>query len=519
MLLAALVDLTLILAWLRSLLVEFRTGTRTPVVRRVGVLLLAEVVLSGGAVLLATHSLYLGAGNMAYGQAALTVLRNVWQVDFLVLPVLIWSAFGPFIPVALAALAVIWAAHRVQHGPRADQHRDDMQIGLAILVVTFGFWFWIYGSGGATQVRYFAPFLYVAIICAVGPFMRTLQFVGQRSRSGVTFLMGLAVLNTTLILVVPHPARMWQRLAGVDVVAGSHPASLDQAKFVIDHTPPDSENIQVYSIDGGLQDAMFEGQFDMQQLKSTGPSYAVVRPMDWQHLPTFRTTDIVSANYILFGKDRDPKDAIALARDPFVQEESIFHDWAASLTAADGIEVISREPGSGLLQITDRAKLRHSLETLVNEHHWRAVFYDANPRTWWTDSEVDEALGKATAKELGIRFGDQFEMKGLALRRIGDDATVEAWVRPMNPSVRGDWTLYVHWLDQNGQLLQASDIHIGRPDAPPADAPNWYLHQAYKLPAGATQLGFGIYRGAVKLHADKGERDWSDTRVRMAIPK
>jgi hypothetical protein len=384
MLLAFLADLTVTIGWLYVILREWKDRpSRLILLRRGAVLASIQILISGGALLAALRSNYLGARNMSYGNAVIEVMRAELKIDLASLPPLIQSGMGIFIPVWLLGVILCWVLVRAKatSSPSKAGRAEEMQLVLGSIVLIVGVWFWILGSGGATQIRYFIPFFYLALMWALGPLFRASYEVPLIATRLLQLIMVLGIVNISLLVALPHPSRQWQFASGVDVTSGTQSPALGQANWILANAPPGQETIGVYSLLIGVGDAMFQSQFSIRQVQNPHPRFLMRRAIDWLRPSAFRLKEIVSADYILF----DPSFPEAGAPGPeianvstFAEEEWVFGRWAKTLNPDDGVELISAEKGSTLLKVVDRARLRASLERLLGKHQWRQVFLEQN---------------------------------------------------------------------------------------------------------------------------------------------
>ncbi len=496
---------------------------RRQVLRRFVALVLVQALFLGWAVRLATHSLYLGPVNMMYGNAAIDVMRAELKIDLSALLALLHSGLGPFIPVWTVGLSLLWIYSRLKERGRSAERwaLDDILVVLAAVILIIGAWFWLVASGGQTQIRYFAPFLFVALICAICPFIESLARSARPIRWVVSLLMVGSVANTTLLLALPSPSLAWQLASGVNVMSGTRPPSIPQAQFVLAHAAANVDSVPVYSMTQSVGDAMFESTFGLYSLKASKPRFFVRRPIDWQRPSTFRVDEIVTSDYILF----DPREPQATSGTmptsvtDFSQEQAVFLDWANGLKTDDGVEIASAQANSTLLRVVDRTKLRDSLEKLVQSHQWRDLFLAGNTRKWWSEEQVEEALVHTPAQIESVDFADKFEVRAATIVQLPDNTTeLRMWLRPTTKLNDDNWAVLVHLIDATGEAVGNRDLALETIDASPPGKPYSYVHIKFVPPKSTAKIAIGIYRGQTVLPADKGERDWGGKRVLLTLP-
>ena len=493
--LAALVGALTSLGWIWMILKHPRAARRREWQRFAGHVGL-QIVLLGGSVLVATHSQYLGPANMAYGQDAIVVMRAELGVPFDVLMNLVRTSLGPFI-LTWCALVVCIVGYTIVRRRLDTLPQDAFLLLAALATLLIGIWFWLYGSAAPTQLRYFLPFLCVTLIFAVGPLSRLLVEVPRAIRWCLALVMLASILNISLLLALPNPSLEWQLLTGVNVAAGTRPPSIEQAKALIAATPPTTGSVAVYSLTGGLADAMFESIFDLHRLASTKPDFRVRRPIDWQRPSAYRIEEIASSDYLLFdtqAPDVDGKTASADV-DDYYKERIAFVRWAEHLTSQDGIEVFAKVPHSTLLKVTDIQALRASLEALVKAHQWRDVFIAANRPVWWSEDDVKAALKGRPLSDSVIHFEGLYEIIGARIEPASGAAVrLRFWVRRTAPGTETGWAAMVHLDGPDGKLLVQHDSAL--PSYPsPTDRPYLAMEATFVPPAGASDVAIGIYRG------------------------
>lgn len=525
-LLAALVDLALVAGWGIGVARSLRSPkARSQAFIRIATLILAVLFFSGGAVLLARHSRYLGPENMAAGIASLDILRAEYAIQLSELFPLLQSGVGPFILVWLLASVLVLALNSL-YGKSARETPEPgvtFELGVALLVMLIGIWFWIFGSGGFTQIRYFLPFLFTSLIWALTSLRNTLVKAPGVVNWIFAVLMSAGILNVALLFAVPNPSQAWQRLSGVDLTAGSYPPGLDQAKLVVASTPASAKRVQVYSLNQGVNDAMFESILDAQSFESATPQFHVQRPIDWLRPSTFRIEEIIGSDYIVFNPSYCSRPELAAATNEvatFNDEEVAFCRWGSGLKLEDGIEELSSEPESRLLKVVNQDSLRRSIRTFAQAHRWRSVFIDENPPPWWSEAQIVAALAPSATVVRTVRFGQEFELGAVELERIRPDKlTLNVWLKATSDPVRDDWKLIVHVLNDKGTLIANHDAPLGVWPAGPQELPYRYIRLTFIVPKEATGIAFGIYRDRSLLLADRGTRDWGGGRLILALPE
>lgn len=349
----------------------------------------AIVNLLGGGVIIAAPMLvillvsletsYLSASNLAFGQAAMGIMKTELILPYDLLFSLIHYNFGDaflawFILVILMIISAgfIPAARRGGAGIAPVYAAALCAVPLAI----FGAWFWIVASGGVNQMRYGMPFFMMAAVMLVPALCSAWEALPRWMAAPLVLIMLAAPVNLALLLLLPDPSIAWQKFAGVDVTPP--PPTGMTAEFNALVSLPRTKPESVYSITLSLADAVGQSIFLRQHLMQPDSDGLVIRrPIDWARPSTYRIADIAAAAYILvipFKPGWSPPANIGTLD----MEENAMLIWANNLTPNDGTQLIYNSSDMILYRITDPAKLTASLLALVSRHTWRPVFTAAN---------------------------------------------------------------------------------------------------------------------------------------------
>jgi hypothetical protein len=148
---------------------------------------------------------------------------------------------------------------------------------------------------------------------------------------------------------------------------------------------------------------------------------------------------------------------------------------------------------------------------------------DANRGFVW-HSEADLARDIAIHPPLleNIQFSDLFELRSLSVRREGDVTWISLWWQPLCPTDDKDWQLFVHVIDETGNILQNNGWKLHFIDADRATDRTIRLSEgSIIVPLGARRIAVGFFRGdhaEEVLQANAGERDWGGRRVIASLP-
>jgi hypothetical protein len=335
--------------------------------------------------------------------------------------------------------------------------------------------------------------------------------------SGAILVIVAIPLNLALLLVQAHPPREWQRATGFALDLGSTFTALADFQRFIEEPRPAATTI--YSFDTDEADQIMDSLAGQHRLfhPDLEPVY-LYRPIDWQRPTTFRIDEMVSSDFFLFRpRLSGPVPSSGLS---FPDEMELFQWWASQLGSRDGVEIRMDFPSSRLLRIVDRSRLRQSLLRMVSAHSWRPTFNDANASSlWFSKADVDMDRANSAVLLQDIRFGDLFELVGLLSEANGEGVRLKLWWRPLRGSFGDEWAFFVHEIDADGKVVQASELKIRPlgPDPPPQR--NLRLAVVELILRGQSRrLAVGFYRNDEMLHANSGSGDWDGRRVLVSLP-
>ena len=211
--------------------------------------------------------------------------------------------------------------------------------------------------------------------------------------------------------------------------------------------------------------------------------------------------------------------------------------WAKE-SVPDSI-VLRRRPGG------DRAvpftRMRHALV-------W--------PRRWWLASEVlfsvllamlivyvasnplslrlmdqndaEQLISRSVSEARGVRFGDQFALLGLEMKRTAMGLTLELGWQSLADQ-RLEWRVLVHLVDGAGSILSQADYQLDTARSNVRAGTMWRdvielplfreVHGSRENLDGASALAIGLYQSEGALVADRGPRDWNGHRLVLPLPR
>ena len=342
----------------------------------------------------------------------------------------------------------------------------------------------------------------------------------------VSMLMVAPTINTALLLLQRDPSPGWQKWTGVNLSPAKTGAVTAQALSVLRKVQQDQVSATLYSMSMGLADATFDAAFQIAHLESPEkPVLTIRRPLDWRRPTAFRINEMLNADYWLFAPVHDSVAAKAALKmssiDTLHEETALFEAWATQLHESDGVAIVSDTPQSRVLRITGPDRLERAVETLIKDRRWRSVFTDANPRQSWSENDLTDELSRHPAALQHVRFGDRFELRAVSVSKTGDETTLRVWWRPAQTLKEHDWVLFIHSINDKGQIIVNDAIPLPARYPPPRDPTlRFELFVLGRAPLDrSTRIALGFYRpDGSKPMADRGERDWNGTRVILSKP-
>jgi hypothetical protein len=520
--------------WLGMAALRVRLVWQLPEERRSAITSLVQGAIIFGLTYLvvlvaAFSSNYLSRQNLAFGNAAIVIMQTELLVSWHAIRSMIHGALGyPFVAWALLAALLIG---RYLRRKAADSLAwpKPMLVGLIIascLVFIFGVWFWIFGLGGISQIRYFVPFLLMAAILAVPAIVQALQGMHRWEMLVLSLLMAVPVVNMDMLLVQSHPSTAWQKWSGVNMTSNARDPVVTQAHEFVAGIKREGRNVDLYSFPLNVTDANFQSVIDYSKIAAPPvPAVLIGRPVDWQRPSTYRLAEMLSADYWLFEPVHDQrvlKETLAkLSVEGLDQERELFQAWATKLTTSDGVELVSETSVARVLRITDPERLESALNALVAAHLWRNTFTTANPPTRFSEKDLDDVLALNPPAIENVIFSDRIELRALSTSRADNNTTVRIWWRPLRALQERDWALFVHSIDETGKIVLANHLPLSILAVRPDDKKFRFGMITFRNAPGSElhRLAIGFVRpNTPLLVADKGTRDWNNTRVIVHLP-
>jgi hypothetical protein len=358
---------------------------RTSVGRRLlsGLLLIGAIDASVMAASLSSK--YLSHQSMAWGEAAIAVVRTELRAPISALLTIAHQGpgYGFLLWTVFAVLIIACGSMRTsaKAAPWPSTALAVAALVAAIVALAAGLWFWL-DIGGGVIIRYGMPFFMMAAVWTIPPLLHQWRSAPRLLTAGMTIVMLAATINLALLLAQRDPPAAWQDGTGVSLSAGSSFGPMPQFQRFVD--APRARPTLVYSLQSDEADRILTTMIYVQQMSHPElPALGIARPRDWVRPTTYHLDEMTASDYLLFHPQLDPgarETALGVVVVPsFAAEQAAFIAWATELTPTDGVDVVVDTPEARIIRIRDRASFRAALLRLVSRHRWRATFIDANP--------------------------------------------------------------------------------------------------------------------------------------------
>jgi hypothetical protein len=342
------------------------------------------IVLGGTISWMCLHSKYLSPEVVSFYKQATSILQSEQArlFTFQFVKFVINSLFGPQF---LIVVIVIMLIYRAKFNAIRFQVPDWVFFTASLLFLFVGGWFWIFASG-VSQLRYFYPFALMFIIPLV--FISFRNFVAMYFALPRFFLWSLCIvsllpaLNIVLLLSVKNPNGQWQNVSGVSMNVRSTGAGVEIAKNLQKEINLTNESPQVYSISYSSEITSFSCYGWYQNIIDPELPYFTVRlPIDWQRPTTYRISEIIEADYIIFQpliKSEQERILHLKKINSLSDEEQVFDAFLSSLSPENGLLTKFENQECRLSKITDKEKLKEVFDIFIKSKSWRPVFIKEN---------------------------------------------------------------------------------------------------------------------------------------------
>ncbi len=518
------------LVWFAISALRGRVDWKNPAKRRDALRFVAigaavYAVAAVGILVVALRSRYLSAENFDFGAGAILLMRSeeilTWPVFLTIVNIGVGFPFVAWM-VATAFLIVVYVRRAIPDAEAACGGREGAWLGAAALaVIAFGMWFWLYGSGGVTQIRYFVPFALMGAIIALPALQRSLVHAPAIVWNGLFVLLLLPGVNLILILAVPHASLRWQMASGVHIAVGEAGSVNTQVNAFVDQVVVEGHDATVYLASLDSVQASFQAVVDYSRhVQPRGIRISLRVPGDNVRPTAYRFQEMADSDFwvIVPVKPAIARQVLDKASIENIDEErALILAWAARLTADDGVEIVSESPAARILRVTDHAALERAFGKLYAAHRWRPVFVAANLPNRLTNDMLAAAVVGSDPQLHEVRFGDRFLVRAVDAVRVGGETTLRVWWQPLATMTEQDWVLFVHSIDASGRVVadQYVPLQYNRVQSAEGDRILLLTCKVRSPSANADgRLAIGILRSnEVPLQADRGPRDWNGIRL------
>ncbi|MCK5539434.1 MAG: hypothetical protein KAI69_00785, partial [Deltaproteobacteria bacterium] len=473
-------------------------------------------------------SQYLSSENFLFAKQALVIMKDELAIDFSQIPLLLHVSMGEAIFFWIIGVIVLFVF--ICYSSRDLSKRIFFKMS-GFLVLAFIFWaggmfFWLVVQAGGNQMRYFHPFFLMGLICLVP----LAVYVWSRSDKWIRLVLVLICIlpagNMAFLLMQKHPSLSWQKATGVSLLVGTNDEVVKQAYSFLETVQQRKFNAMIYSFSTELPVAIFEsvGMYEG-VVNPNSPTFSILRPVDWVRGFVIRVDDLLSSDYICFEPLKDDEFYVAMELkqiQSFKDENRVFRAWLSMLTVKDGIEIVS-DGSVRLLEITDLTLFEYLIEQFISSRTWRSEFKEANPRRWWSDSEVSSYIlsNKSVAKE--IEFGDLYRLHVMTISCLGEKIKIEFWWEALRDDDKSwERRMFFHFIDSEAKIRSQQSVSLDG-YKPPSPQRRWRYGAVEfdpSIDAEISALAFGVWHPDRKvglLTADKGVRDWNDRRVLIPL--
>lgn len=469
-------------------------------------------------------SKYLSPANLGYAKQALVLMKEVLAIPLSYIPTLVHPSIGEVLIIWTLVIIILYGCNPYCRSEVDDHVRSPKTLGLlmmAALVWAGGVWYWLVVQAGGSQIRYFFPFALIGFIYLVPMAIQVWQHAKAWARTMILLICILPAVNMACLLIQRNPPVPWQKITGVNISVGTSREEEVQAHVFLKKVRKDGRNANVYSFQSGLAAAIFAsvGSYEA-TIRPDYPTFITRGQIDWTKGFVTRVSDLLSADYVLFRPVEEEAERQRLMHietiGSFGIENQVFQAWLSGLTEKNGVRVVS-ETRVRLLEIIDGAQFERDAEQFVSTRSWHADFNKANPRRYWSASEVSSYI--KTPLEEEIQFGDLYKLHTLMIRRETEGLKVEIWWEELKHDENNNQRImFFHLIDAQGNMIHNQQIGLGGYKNVNPNRRWHYDSTTFALPIDpkVKALGFGVYHPDSRignLAADKGTRDSSGRRV------
>ncbi len=489
-------------------------------------------IINGIVLVVSLKTHYLGLRSLAVGAQNVAIMRAELGEYLSQIPNLLQSAYGFVLPAGLFLILILALRHPRRLVLNGEDKRDYAAIHLllaAILCAGIGVWFWLFGSGGVTQVRYLAPFALMSLVLVTPLLLRIIDRLKTAGTVVYRIVCIAPVLNMGLLLIQDNPLPAWQHLTGVNLSVRKSSSVVKQAHDLMDIARVENRSFQIYTLKHDIDDAVFTAVAGYRALiEASLPTFHMQRPIDWIRPTAIRIAEILQSDYVLFDPVFDSSSRNELLKQnpvlSFDAEFRLFAAWFTDLSIDKGIEIFADSPTYRLVRIVDRRKLKAGLDDLRRAHSWREAFINENLDTWWSKDQLAEFVRNRNISTTQIHFRDQFCIHAIAADWISGGVYVKlnVWWEKLQEPDGTPWLLKIDAVNDRGDALVSKQIELSQ-----EKPENNYRTVRFDTLQFAVPRARGIHRIAIgicrynpvdeQLDADAGSRDRDNHRVLIPI--
>ena len=531
------------MSWLLTVLLTLKAvwlerQRRKVVLQFLGSGLALFVVIFGSTLYSSFSSRYLSTENITGGaQAVRLLVEDRGNITPHLLNYMIQTSFGYPLLLGVIAVGVLSVARWRSSALPTGWSKPLLagQANAALCCFSIGAWFWLVKTGG-TQVRYFFPFALMGLVCLVPFALWIFNTLSTTARICLWILLVIPAINLALLLVLPEPPSLWQKLTGINLASGTLRQEVQLAEAMVGEARRQGKHLVLYAVSfggsvatgGSVPAGVLESTIFWESvLHPADPGISIQRPVDWVRHNTFRFEEIFQADYILFEPVRDPvtQGEILAQRsiNTFEQESGLVQAWFSRADKEDGVAAVSTTSNLRLLKVVDSAKLEKALAVLEHQYTWRPEFREANPKLWWKEQELAEFEKLHKPQVMNVRFGDTIKLHALTLSHHEDQITVRLWWERLAATPEKEWFFFFHLINEKGEILANNALPMNQrgpllPDQSIRfDTITFINPPGHKTVALATGIYHVVNGEPQTVAADNGVRDWNNHRVILPL--
>jgi hypothetical protein len=311
------------------------------------------------------------------------------------------------------------------------------------LAIFGGGYFWLFVAG-SPEIRYFFPFLAVALAGLFPVLLQLAQSVGKQRLWLLLTVLSLPLPLLTGLLLVRHPPVVLERLLRINLTSGAYVEEIQSAQALVHKARVEGRDLLLYLAGDDTIAGIFEcvGMYES-LIAPREKTFITSRPITWKGPRMFHLDELANSDYVLFTPIPDQPQVSRFLVQPLVadfsQELLVVRSWLTVAEPSTGLMLEKQMPRLRLYKVVDREKLRDALMTLLRSHRWRETFYATNGSKWFTGSERDTtpqanatpmSVTLTTGKSLTFNSANGFEgTQGLAnvtMSRTGDGLRIHA---------------------------------------------------------------------------------------------